>query len=193
MKKLYALVAAVVLCSVVVSAQGLALKGVGGNIGYTSVSFGLGTETFGGFTIAAHADLGEFSPGFQLIPELQYWSASKDVSGGTWKTSDFAVNGNVHYNIQMVGDVKPYVGAGLGLNFLSFTWGHSTPSYTVFGVTYGGSSLATESATRVGINLAGGANYSLGTVTISPEFRYVIASDFNHWMLKVGVMVPLNR
>ncbi len=193
MKKLFALVAAIAVCSTLSYAQGLGLKGVGGSVGYTSVSFGLGSETFGGFAIGGHVDMGEISPGIQLIPELLYWSASKDISGGTWKTSDFAINANVHYNIAMDGSVKPYVGAGLGMNFLSFTWGYSVPSYTLFGVSYGGSSLASESATRVGINLIGGANYAMGNFTISPEFRYVLASDFNHWMFKVGVTVPMGK
>ena len=93
----------------------------------------------------------------------------------------------------MDGQLKPYVGAGLGMNFLSFTWGYSTPSYTVFGVTYGGSNLASESATRIGINLIGGANYAVGNITIFPEVRYVLASDFNHFMFKVGATFPLGK
>ena len=84
MKKMFTLVVAVALCSAMSFAQGLGLKGVGGSIGYTSVSFGLGSESFGGIVIGGHADLGEISPGFQLIPELQYWSTSKDIGGGTW-------------------------------------------------------------------------------------------------------------
>ncbi|HLP15951.1 MAG TPA: outer membrane beta-barrel protein [Bacteroidota bacterium] len=193
MKKLFTLAVAIALCSTMGFAQGLGLKGVGGSVGYTSVSFGLGSESFGGFVIGAHADMGEISPGFQVLPELQYWSTSKDVGGASWKVSDFAINANVHYNIQTSGDIKPYVGAGLGMNFISFTWGYSTPAYTFFGQTYGGSSLTSESATRLGINLLGGANFATGNITISPEVRYVVASDFNHFIVKVGVTVPLGK
>jgi opacity protein-like surface antigen len=188
MKKLFTLAVAVALCSTMGFAQGLALRGVGGSIGYTQVSAN-GAESLGGFLIAGHVDMGEFTPGFQLIPELQYWSTSKDISGYTWKFTDFAINGNVHYNIQTAGDIKPYVGAGLGLNFYSSTIDY--PSYTLFGINYGGS--ASASATRLGINLIGGANFVSGNMTITPEIRYVIASDIDHLILEVGVTFPIGR
>ena len=55
MKKIFTLVVAMALCSALSFAQGLGLKGIGGSVGYTSVSFS--SESLGGFVIGAHADL----------------------------------------------------------------------------------------------------------------------------------------
>ncbi len=188
MKRL--LTVAVVLLSVctIGSAQ-LALKGVGGAIGYTSVSFaGTSTESLGGFLIAAHADLGEITKDITLVPDITYWGTSKSVEGFDWKVSDFAINVNGHYNFQMEGMLKPYAGAGLGLNFLSSTINLPTVT-TIFG-TYGGSQ--STSYTRLGINLLAGVNYQLNDqLTLLLEPRYVLASDFNHFMIKVGATYAL--
>jgi opacity protein-like surface antigen len=193
MKKLYLLVVVVVLCSAVGFAQGLGLKGVGGSVGYTSVSAngGSSTESLGGFALSAHADLGEITPGFQLVPELQYWSVSKDINSYSWKFSDFAINANVRYNIQMEGGIKPYAGAGLGLNFWSSTIDMPAISYGGYSIANSGS--LSSSGSRLGINIMAGANYAMGSMTIVPEVRYVLASDINHFVFKVGVMVPLGK
>ena len=152
MKVIFALVAVLLLIGSRSTAQTLGLHEVGGGIGYVSSSLtgGSSTETVGGFVLAAHANLGELAKDITLVPEIQYWSASKDISGGTWKLSDFAINANVHYNIAMEGAIKPYVGAGLGYNSLSFTY--TIPSFFGFGGTF------TASDSRIGINLLAGAN-----------------------------------
>jgi opacity protein-like surface antigen len=197
MKNLVSLAVAFVLFSTMGYAQGLGLKGVGGSVGFTSVSATTSSagssstsETLSGFVIGGHVDLGEFSPGFQLIPELQYWSVSKDINSVNWKFSDFAINGNVHYNFAMQGSVKPYVGAGIGVNFWSSTV--DVPASVIFGVPYGGGSF-TDSGSRFGLNIMGGANFAAGNLTIFPELRYVLASDINHLIVKVGVTFPLGR
>jgi hypothetical protein len=188
MKKMFTLVVAVVLCSAMSFAQGLGLKGVGGSVGYISLS--ASSESLGGFVIGAHADMGEITPGFELVPEIQYWSVKKDFGNSiSWKYSDFAVNGNVRYAIKVDGNVKPFVGAGLGLNFWSSTT--ESPAYDFGYYSYGGSTSV--SGTRIGINLIGGANFAMGNMTIAPEVRYVLASDINHFVIKVGVMFPLGK
>jgi opacity protein-like surface antigen len=178
-------VAAVLLTVGAVSSAQLALRGVGGAVGFVSVSFTSGsTESLSGFLLAAHADLGEVAKDITIFPDIEYFSTSKSVSGYDWKVSDFAINVNGHYNIQMEGQLKPYVGAGLGINFLSSTV--NLPSYSFLGVTYGGEQ--TESATRLGINLLAGVNYKLNDqLTLLVEPRYVLASDFNHFLIKAGV------
>lgn len=186
MKRLLA-VAVVMLAVTAVSSAQLALKGVGGAIGFASVSFngGTSTESMSGFLIAAHADLGEFAKDFSLVPDVEYFSTSKSVGGGTWKVSDFAINANAHYNIAMEGMLKPYVGAGLGLNFFSTT-AEATVNFGPFGgvQTYS----ATASATRLGINLLAGINYQLSDMlTLVVEPRYVIASDLNNFQIKAGL------
>jgi opacity protein-like surface antigen len=180
MKRLLAVVVAIVTLSAVGSAQ-LAFKGIGGAIGFATCSPGLSTESFSGIALAAHADLGEVAKDISIFPDIAYWSGSKDVSGYSFKLSDFAINVNGHYNIAMEGMLKPYVGAGLGLNFLSFT----VPSFN-----FGTFTTTTESVsyTRLGINLLAGVNYKLNDqLTLLVEPRYVVASDFNHFIIKAGV------
>ena len=186
MKRLVILAVVLATASAVSSAQ-LAFRGIGGGVGYASFSWNAGTstETMSGFLIAAHADLGEFTKDFTLVPDISYASTSKDISGGTWKLSDFAINVNAHYNIAMEGAVKPYVGAGLGYNSFSTT-AETTINFGAFGgvQTYS----ATASASRIGINLLAGINYPLNDMlTLVVEPRYTIVSDFGNFQVKVGV------
>ncbi len=190
MKRLLAVAVGILLISAISSAQ-LAFKGVGGGVGYASFSWNAGTstETMSGFLIAAHADLGEFTKDFSLVPDISYATTSKSVNGGTWKLSDFAINANVHYNIAMEGAVKPYVGAGLGFNSFSTT-AEATYNFGPFGgvQTYS----ASASASRIGINLLAGINYPLNEMlTLVVEPRYTIVSDFGNFQVKVGVTYAL--
>lgn len=181
MKRLLAVAVAVMTVSAVSSAQ-LAFRGIGGGVGYASFSFNAGTssESMSGFLIAAHADLGEFTKDFSLVPDITYASTSKDIGGGTWKLSDFAINVNAHYNIAVEGAWKPYVGAGLGYNSFSTTTEITLPFY--------GTYSASASASRIGINLLAGVNYPLSDMlTLVVEPRYSIVSDFGNFQVKVGV------
>src|SRR5208283_171280 len=158
MKKIFAIAAATALISSLSFGQ-LALHDIGGGIGYTSVSFtngGSSSQSLGGFLIAAHANLGELAKDLTLVPDIEYLSTSTTVDGGTWKVSDFAINANVHYNFQMEGMIKPYVGAGLGLDFFSTTASATIPYFNGFTIATQTVS-ATASATRLGINLLVGA------------------------------------
>jgi len=190
MKKVLAIAATTVLIASLSFGQQLGLHEVGGGIGYVSVSFNsTSTQTVGGWLLAAHANLGELAKDLDLVPDVQYFSTSKDVNGGTFKVSNFGINANVHYNIAMEGMIKPYVGAGLGLNFLSTT---AEASYTYVnpftGQTTTQSASVTGSDTRLGINLIVGANYKLNDqMTLLLEPRYVIASDFDNFQIKAGV------
>ena len=122
MKKIFAVAAVTALVTSLSFGQQLGLHEIGGGIGYVSVSFNsTSSETVGGFLLAAHANLGELAKDLTLVPDIEYFSTSKSVGGGTFKVGDFGINANVHYNIAMEGMVKPYVGAGLGINFLSTT------------------------------------------------------------------------
>jgi len=189
MKKIFAIAAATALISSLSFAQ-LGLHEVGGGVGYVSVSFNNGnsSQSIGGFLLAAHANLGELAKDLTLAPDVEYFSTSTTVNGGTWKVSDFALNANVHYNIAMEGMVKPYVGAGLGLNFFS-----TTASATFNNGFFTQTISATGSLTRLGINLLVGANYKLNDkMTLLLEPRYVIASDVDNFQIKAGVTWALN-
>ncbi len=185
-----AIAAAALLFATLGFGQQLGLHEVGGGIGYESVSFsGTTSQTLGGFLIAAHANLGELAKDLVLFPDIEYFSTSKDISGATWKVSDFAINANVHYNIEMEGMVKPYAGAGLGINFLSTTGSSTFPAYNPITQTISNQTVSISgSDTRIGINLLIGANYKLNDqMTVLLEPRYVLASDFNHFEIKAGV------
>jgi len=186
------LLAAVVLVLAVVSmgfGQGFGFKGVGGGIGFISASMddgNGGSSSLSGFLIAAHADLGEITKDITLVPDITYWSASKDPL----KLSDFSINVNAHYNIAVQGQFKPYVGAGLGYNSLSSEV--EIPSFTIPGFGTVGGGTVSGSSSRLGINLLVGANYKLNDMlTLVIEPRYVIASDFNHFTAKVGITYAL--
>lgn len=190
MKLTLALVAVLLLISSMSTAQSLGLYEVGGGVGYVSTSVtaassgSSSSESIGGFVVAGHANLGELAKDLSLWPEIEYWSASKDISGGTWKVSDFAINANLHYNIAMEGALKPYVGAGLGYNSLSFTYTIALPFFGTF--------TGSASDSRLGINLLAGANYKMNdNMSLFVEPRYVLASDFNHFMIKVGASFAL--
>jgi hypothetical protein len=185
MKRLLAVVVIMLAVTAVSSAQ-LAFRGIGGAIGFASCSPGLSTESFSGFVLAAHADLGEVAKDISIFPDITYWGGSKDVGGYSLKLSDLAINVNGHYNIAMEGMLKPYVGAGLGLNFFSF----SVPTVTNFFT--GATSTESVSYTRLGINLLAGINYKLSDMLVLVvEPRYVLASDFNTFQIKAGVTYAL--
>jgi opacity protein-like surface antigen len=104
------------------SAQGIGLKAVGGGVGFTSVSFtsGASTESLSGLSLSGQVYMGDVAQNIGLYPEIVYWSASKNLGSGVhWSVSDFAINANARYDINSEGNVKPYVGAGLGINFLN--------------------------------------------------------------------------
>lgn len=190
MKKTLALLAVLFLVGSLGFAQSLGLHEVGGGVGFVSASVtgsgsGSSSESLSGFLIAAHANLGELAKDLTLVPDITYWSTSKDISGLTWKLSDFAINANVHYAIEMEGAVKPYVGAGLGFNSMSSTVALPTYTNPLTGQTFGGNVTASDS--RIGINILAGANYKMNDqMSLFLEPRYVLASDFNHFQIKVG-------
>ena len=183
--------ALVLLCGVLSLGFGqrLGFKGVGGGIGFitSSMNDASGSSTsLSGFLIGAHADLGEFTKDISLFPDITYWSASKDPL----KLSDFSFNVNAHYNIEVPGQFQPYVGAGLGYN--SLTSEVTVPAFTVSGFGTMGGGSGSSSVSRLGVNLLVGANYKLNDMlTLVVEPRYVLASDFNHFILKAGITYVL--
>jgi opacity protein-like surface antigen len=186
MKRFFGLVVLVALLVSVGSAQQIGLKAIGGGVGYTSFSLSSGgsSESLGGFAIGAVANLGEVTQGLSLYPSVIYSSASKDVNSAKWKLSDFAVNANVKYSFKAEG-VTPYVGGGLGLNFVSSTI--TIPGFLGFG----GGELS-SSDTKIGINLLGGVEMKFGNMTGFVQAGYNIVSDMGHLQFLAGVMVPMN-
>jgi opacity protein-like surface antigen len=170
----------------------IGLKGIGGGAGLMGASMttasttGSSSQSLTGFAIGVGANLGTLMENLVLLPDIGYWNASKSVSAGgvssDFSTSDFVINANVQYMLG-TGQIMPYVGGGLGLNFISTSV--DVPAVNLGFVTIPAQTV-TGSATRLGINLLGGANYPLNDkMSLGAQFRYVIASDFNHWIAMV--------
>ncbi len=138
MEKIYVIAAATALITSLSFGQQLRWDDIGGGLGYVSVSSNSTDQTLGGFVIAIHANLGGLAKDLTLAPDIEYFGTSKDVGGETITVSDFAINANVHYNIEMEGTVKPYLGAGLGFNALSTKTSApidtTTPAIILYGV-----------------------------------------------------------
>jgi hypothetical protein len=181
MKRMAATIVFSILFVGVVFGQGIGFYGIGGGLGFTNVS--VSSESMSGLSFHARAELGEIIENLHIVPELSYWSVSEDfgddILGGSyeWKFSDFAINANVQYRIDMEGSIAPYVGGGLGLNFVSST----------VDVPFFGSVSATD--TKIGLNLLGGAHLNLeGNIKPYAEFRYVVVSDMGHLMIMAGIV-----
>lgn len=170
------------------SAQGLGFYGIGGGAGFVSVSHGIGSST-SGFGLNGRVDMGEITDNLRLVPEVNFWSISESFSffdeSEKWTWRDIAINANIQYLFDIEGSFQPFVGGGLGLHFISFSF---TATDTFFGDTWSGSSSTTE----IGVNLLGGAKFNLdGPITPYGEFRYVLVSNMNHLMIQAGIMYAL--
>jgi opacity protein-like surface antigen len=163
--------------------QGLGFYAIGGGLGFVNVSNS--GESLSGFGFNARANLGDITSNLRLVPEIYYWSTSKDFGEGVeWKFSDFALNANVQYRFEMEGSFEPYVGGGLGLNFVSSTVSASIPFF--------GTSSFSATTTEFGLNLLGGANFNMaGKIVPWGEVRYVIVSNMNHFMITAGILYYL--
>ncbi len=180
MKRFLAVSALVVLITGIAFAQGIGFYGIGGGLGFVNVSPSGAGESFSGLGFHARAEMGELTDNLALVPELHYWSVSKDLGGFDWSYSDFAINANVQYRFDMEGSIAPYVGGGLGLNIMSVS------SHVPF---FGSVSV---SETKIGLNLLGGAHMKLeGNIHPFAEFRYVIVSNVNHLMIMAGIVYHL--
>jgi hypothetical protein len=160
-----------------VSVAQLGLNAVGVVAGLVSVSNDVGS----GFVIGAGVDLGELMPGIHLRPDLGYWSVTKSSSGVDLKFSDFVINANVVYPINSGGMKSPfYVGGGLGFNSVS-----SEANVPLLG-------KVSSSNSRIGINFLGGAGFPISPkMMLHGEARYVLVSDFSHFVIAAGVAFAL--
>ena len=165
--------------------QGLGFYAIGGGLGFVNVSPSGADESMSGFGINARANLGDITSNLRLVPEIYYWSTSKDFGeGAEWKFSDFALNANVQYRFETEGSFEPYVGGGLGLNIVSSTVSVSIPFF--------GSSSITGTTTEFGLNLLGGAHFNMdGNLIPWGEVRYVLVSNMNHLMITAGILYYL--
>ena len=95
----------VALLAIPASAWGYGLTGVGGSLGYASPEDLDGTAALG-----VHAVLEKPGSQLHLDPNMRYWN----VNG----VSDVAPNMDVTYHFRPETTWTPYVGGGLGVNFV---------------------------------------------------------------------------
>jgi len=145
---------AVMLCAAAGSAMALGVEGVGGKLGYSNPENLDGTTTMG-----VHAELAESGTQFHLLPNMMYWK----VNG----VRDLSPNLDAYYHFEPEGRVSPYLGAGLGLNFVR-------------------NDRRDRSNTDVGMNFVGGVRFPGAANHYFLEGRYT-ASDLHQVAVLTGI------
>lgn len=192
MKKIVVLLVLVFALSFVtnLAAQDIGFYSVGGKVALLLPEDPWST----GFSIGAVANLGEITDNLQLVPSLAYWFSGYDIEGAdNYSVNNLQIAGDVHYLLENVEGL--YFGGGLSLNFIN--WDYPSVEFTydpVTGFPTGYSSTkASESKTKVGLNLLGGYEIPVGKNTGFAEAKYNIIGDFNTFEICVGILFDLNR
>jgi opacity protein-like surface antigen len=168
------------LMSHAASAQSdIGLKRVGATIGYVSPEDLDGTVGFGAF-----ADLGTFTPNIGWEAHLEYWSQSEESFGAKASVHDIVLGSRAKYLFQLKdSSIRPFAGGGLSMHFLKATVSFSDPNF--------GTMEASDSATKLGLDLGGGLATSLSEkVDFHAETWYVI-SDIDQFSLRMGLSMKM--
>ena len=136
------------------TASAFGYAGVGGKLGYASSEDLDGTAELG-----VHAEMEQPGTKVHLQPNLRYWK----VDG----LRDVSPNVDVYYHFNPEGKVTPYVGGGLGLNFMH-------------------NDRFARSDTDLGMNVMGGVRFPGEANHYFLEGRYT-ASDVSQASVAVGV------
>jgi opacity protein-like surface antigen len=166
---------------------GLGLNRLGLEVGLVDPEGASSTVGFGAF-----ADLGTLTPDIRLSSHLGYWSKSENDFGAEASVRDISVGARAKYMFRVSSPkVQPYAGAGLGLHFfhskvevpdMDLGGGFIVPGFT-----------AEDSATKVGLDMGGGAVTPLSPKTdLFADFWYTVA-DIDQVSLKAGVSFLLSR
>jgi hypothetical protein len=148
------IIVAVALATAPGRAHALDYSGVGGRLGYTSPDERNGTAELG-----VHAELAEPGTRVSLLPSLLYWKsdALRDVNP----------NLDLCYQFEPARRAHPYLGGGLGFNFLDEG-------------RFGGSS------TEAGMNLIGGVRFPGQGHNVFVEARHTL-SDVSRTAVMAGI------
>ena len=165
----------------------LGLNGLGVEAGLVDPEAAGSTLGFGAF-----ADLGTLTPDIRLSSHLGYWSKSENDFGAEASIRDISLGARAKYMFHVASPkLQPYVGAGLGLHFLhtkvvvpdmDMGGGFIIPGFT-----------AEDSATKLGLDLGGGALRPLNPKTdLFVDLWYTLA-DIDQLSMKAGVSFRLPR
>ncbi len=141
---------------------GLGFKGLGASIGLVDPE-----DASSALARGIHVDAGQIVKNVHLIPNMQYWSVGTDIGAYSADVKDlaFAADVNVDFPLQG-GRFTPYLGGGLGLNFLSFDT--SVPN------------VPSSNDTKLGLNVLGGMrNDVMPNLSLFGELRYSFVSNAN--------------
>jgi opacity protein-like surface antigen len=130
------------------------LTGFGGKLGYMSPE-----NRDAALAVGAHMEFERIGTRVHLLPNVMYWKAGD--------LSDLSANADLYYHFASEGQLTPYVGAGLGVNFFS-------------------DDRSNQSDTKVGLNLIGGFRIPAPAVHYFLEGRYT-ASDISQFGLLGGI------
>jgi opacity protein-like surface antigen len=165
------------------------------NVGFMRLGADLGMvdPESSGSTIGfdAVADLGTISPRVRLTSQLGYWSKSEGAFGTEASIRDISLGARAAYQFPVQSRTQPYVGGGLGFHFFN-------SEVTVDDIDLGGGMIipgfsASDSETKLGIDLGGGVSTPLSERTnLFGELWYTI-SDIEQLSLKVGLSFQLSR
>ena len=151
------------------SDAGLGFRGLGASIGLVDPE-----DASSALLLGLHVDAGQIVHNVHLIPNMQYWKVGADVGPYSADISDLAFNvdANVDFPLQG-GRLTPYLGGGLGLNFLSFD--SNAPG------------AVSSNDTKLGVNVLGGMrNDVMPNLALFGELRYSFVTDANQLKILGG-------
>lgn len=137
-----------------IPAHAFGFSGWGGKLGYVSPESLDGT-----LTVGAHMEFAQAGTQWHVQPSVMYWN--------TAGVSDFSVNGDLYYHFAAENLVTPYVGAGLGMQWVDRDGSRGAD-------------------TELGANLFGGVKFPSPAANYFLEGRYT-ASDISQFSLLGGI------
>ena len=129
-------------------------EGVGGKLGYSSNENLDGTAA-----LSVHTEFAQEGSRLHMLPNVTYWR----VDG----MRDVSPNFDLYYHFAPEGQVTPYVGGGMGINFMR-------------------NERREVSDTNLGVNMLGGVRFPGTSHSYFLEGRYT-ASDVSQAMVMAGV------
>ena len=183
MKKIVVALLACVFCTIVAqnatAQSNLGLERIGVEAGLVNADNIDATLGFGGF-----AELGTIAPRVALSTHLGYWSHSENIpGGGDAKVRDIAVSLRGKYLFPVArSTVQPFMGAGVGMHFLSAEF--DVPGFPTM----------EDSQTKIGLDLGGGIVKRMNASTdFHVEMWYGLVEDFSQLSVKAGLAFKLGK
>jgi len=154
----------------------LGLKSIGPAVGFVSPENLDGTVSVGVF-----ADHGTIAPHVGLESRIDFWSASKEDFGSKVSINDVILGARAKYVFEVSQpNLRPFAGGGLSLHLL-----HAKVTVPGFG-------SATDSETKLGLDLGGGVAMPMNDRwDFTGELWYTIVSDVGQFSLRAGFSYKL--